>query len=278
MNKLLIASLTFLLFSAPAFANYPPTLYGPNNSTFYFYPPDILADFHGPYCEDKNYLVDGTTNFIYRMSNCSTTPVYTQVFPILPAQMDVSSDIKNLMGQSNNAGFIAALGLTSYNDEMAQDAVGNAMTGGGNVTVTYNDGANTIAIESVVPIFQYPGAGGSNPSARALNSCFQISAGRDADFHYKVDVTTGLSLTSGAQGTVTATSYTNSGCTTGAQAISDGTSAQTGSLVIGLNISQIISVSLNGELPAGKWLKITTANNVGTPTFGIRSVQSEILH
>lgn len=116
-----------------------------------------------------------------------------------------------------------------------------------------------------------------NYPSRALNSCFQISSTKDADFHYKVDVTTGLSLTSGAQGTITATSYTNSGCTTGAQSIADGTSAQTGTLVVGLAINQVNSISLDGTLPANKWIKITTVNTVGTPTFTIRAVQSEVI-
>lgn len=116
-----------------------------------------------------------------------------------------------------------------------------------------------------------------NYPSRALNSCYQISSSKDADFHYKVDVTNGLSLTTGAQGTVTATSYTNSSCTTGAQAIADGTASQTGTLVVGLALNQISSVSLDGTLPSGKWVKITTANTVGTPSFAIRAVQSEIL-
>lgn len=116
-----------------------------------------------------------------------------------------------------------------------------------------------------------------NYPSRALNSCFQISSIKDADFHYKVDVTNGLSLVTGAQGTVTATSYTNSGCTTGAQAIADGTSSQTGTLVVGLALNQTASVSLDGTLPTGKWIKITTANTIGTPSFAIRAVQSEVI-
>lgn len=116
-----------------------------------------------------------------------------------------------------------------------------------------------------------------NSPSRALNSCFQIDAAKDADFHYKVDVTAALNLTSGAQGNITATSYTNSSCTTGAAIEDDGTSAQTGSLVIGLGVSQTISVPLNGTLGGGKWMKITTANIIGTPTFAIRANQREIV-
>lgn len=117
-----------------------------------------------------------------------------------------------------------------------------------------------------------------NYPSRALNSCFQISSTKDSDFHYKVDVTNALSLTTGAQGTVTATSYTNSGCTTGTQAIADGTSSQTGTLVVGLALNQTASISLDGTLPSGKWIKITTANTVGTPSFTIRAVQSEVIY
>lgn len=127
---------------------------------------------------------------------------------------------------------------------------------------------NTLSNLPPASIFTYP--------SRALNSCFQISNTRDADFHYKVDVTSALSLSAGAQGTVTATSYTNSSCTTGAQAIADGTSAQTGTLIIGLGVNQINSVPLDGTLAANKWMKITTANTVGTPTFAIRAVQAEV--
>lgn len=116
-----------------------------------------------------------------------------------------------------------------------------------------------------------------NFPSRALNSCFQISTTQDADFHYKVDITTGLSLTSGAQGTVTATSYTNSGCTTGAQTIADGTSSQTGTLIVGLGINQISDVGIDGTEAANHWLKITPTNTIGTPTFAIRAVQSEVL-
>lgn len=116
-----------------------------------------------------------------------------------------------------------------------------------------------------------------NYTSRALNSCYQISSTKDADFHYKVDVTGSLSLTAGTTGTVTATTYTNSGCTTGAQAVADGASAQSGTLIVGLGITQVASISLDGTVPAGKWLKITTANTVGTPTFAIRAVQSEVI-
>lgn len=128
---------------------------------------------------------------------------------------------------------------------------------------------NGFTCTNLIRTFNFP--------SRALNSCFQISSTQDADFHYKVDVTTALSLAAGATGTVTATSYTNSGCTTGAQTVADGVAGQSGSLVIGLNISQVVDVSLDGTLPKNTWMKLTTTNTAGTPTYAIRAAQAEIL-
>lgn len=117
-------------------------------------------------------------------------------------------------------------------------------------------------------IFNYP--------SRALNSCFQISSTRDADFHYKVDVGSGTLLSGTVTGTVTATSYTNSGCTISAQSVADGQASQSAALGI-LSVAQIASVSLDGTLPGARWMKITTSNTSGTPTFAIRTVQAETL-
>lgn len=122
-----------------------------------------------------------------------------------------------------------------------------------------------------------PGARTFNATSRALNSCYQISATKDALFNYAVDVSTALSLTNGAEGTVTVTSYTNNSCTTGAVNIASGSPAQTGTLVVGLGVNQKVPVALGGMIPAGRWVKINTANTVGTPTFAIRATQQEVL-
>lgn len=115
-----------------------------------------------------------------------------------------------------------------------------------------------------------------NYPSRALNSCFQISSTNNADFHYKVDVSSGAVLSGTVTGTVTATSYTNSGCTTGAQVVSDGTASQGAALGL-LSVSQIAPVGIDGTLPGGLWMKITTANTAGTPSFAIRAVQAEVI-
>ena len=175
----------------------------------------------------------------------------------------------NLSAFTNGPGYLTSSDLSPYlTSATAASTYFPIPTG---TTAQYIRGNGTLA---TLPT---PGSRSWSTPSRVINTCFQIDASKDADFHYKVDVSTGLSLTNGAQGTVTATSYTNSGCTTGAAVEADGTSAQTGTLIVGLGINQTSSVSLDGTLQGGKWLKITTANTVGTPSFAIRANQREVV-
>lgn len=106
-----------------------------------------------------------------------------------------------------------------------------------------------------------------NYPARALNSCFQPSATKDVDFNYSIDVTAAITL---GGGTGLATSYTNSGCTTGAQALVNGA-------VSSVALSGTSSILLHGILPAGKWIKITSTAS-GGGTASIDTVQAETLY
>ena len=140
-----------------------------------------------------------------------------------------------------------------------------SVTGNG----SYNSSTGVITVNANNRTFNAP--------SRTLNNCYQISSTQDAMFSYVVDVSTSLSLTSGAEGAVTLTSYTNSSCTTGAVDIVSGSSAQTGALVVGLGINQKGPVALNGMAPSGRWIKIATTNTVGSPSFAIRAAQQEVL-
>lgn len=106
-----------------------------------------------------------------------------------------------------------------------------------------------------------------NHPSRTLASCFLISATNDADFHYGVDSGTVLAL-----GTLTGavTSYTNSGCTTGAQVENDGS-------IVGLAIGQGQTLQLNGTIPAGRWAKITGATTGLGNAASIRTAQTEVV-
>lgn len=176
--------------------------------------------------------------------------------------------------------YLTKLAAASAYVPVARTVNGHALSGNINVTSSdlslatvastgaYSDLTGKPTIPTLTRTFNYP--------SRALNSCFQISSTQDADFHYKVDIASGTLLTTSATGTVVLTSYTNSGCTTGAQVVTDGAASQGAALGI-LSVSQTVAAALDGIVPAGKWIKITTAQTVGTPTFAIRAAQSEIL-
>lgn len=111
-------------------------------------------------------------------------------------------------------------------------------------------------------VFNYP--------ARTLNTCFQPSATRDSVVTYSVDIAATLSLTGGQTGTVFLRTYTDASCTTGAQEISRFVNGNTGTLTIGLNITQNATGAISGMIPAGAYARIDTT---GTATFTYRSAQ-----
>lgn len=203
-------------------------------------------------CDELSVVIDfniPTAPIFYYMGNCAGTPTLTQFYPPIAATIS---------------------GINSYLlNSTASTTYFPIPTGTG---VQYLDGAGT------PQTFPTPGTRTFQYPSRALNTCYQISSSQDADFHYGVDITATLSLTGGQAGSVAVISYTNNGCTTGAQQLTPTKeNGNTGTLTIGLNTSQIISQSLDGTAPKGKWLKIITANVTSTPTFSINSNQAETL-
>lgn len=112
---------------------------------------------------------------------------------------------------------------------------------------------------------------------RSLNTCFQVSSNRDALVTYSVDIATSLSLTAGQQGTVYLRTYANSSCTTGTQELTRFVNGQTGTLTIGLALTQNVTGTLTGVVPAGAYVQLVTENNTGTPTFTARPGQEVLL-
>lgn len=112
---------------------------------------------------------------------------------------------------------------------------------------------------------------------RALNTCFQISASRDALVTYSVDIATSLSLTAGQQGTVFLRIYTDSGCSAGVQELTRFVNGQTGTLTIGLALTQNVTGTLTGVIPAGSYVQLVTQNNAGSPTYTARPGQEVLL-
>lgn len=118
-------------------------------------------------------------------------------------------------------------------------------------------------------VFSYP--------SRPLNTCFQVSASRDAAVSYAVDVQTSLSLAAGQQGTVYLELFAASGCAGGAQEVNRFTNGQTGALTIGLSLVQNVTGTLAGVVPAGGFVRLRTENNTGSPTFSARAAQEVLL-
>lgn len=112
--------------------------------------------------------------------------------------------------------------------------------------------------------------------SRTLNSPFQISTTIDAMVNYSVDISCTMNLTSGQSGTVALQICPTSGFSSGVQTISQGTNSNSGSLTIGLNLTQIGTAVLGGYVPKTYWAKLVTTNNIGTPTYTFKTGQETL--
>lgn len=117
------------------------------------------------------------------------------------------------------------------------------------------------------------GAGTYSVASRSLNTVFQIDAANDAFVSYSIDVSCTLSLTGGQTGTVFLRYADNVGFSTNVVEVCRFVNGNTGTLTIGLNITQNATGTLSGLIPAGKYVQIVTANTAGTPSFAYRSGQ-----
>lgn len=128
---------------------------------------------------------------------------------------------------------------------------------------------------SLVPPLSSPKT--QSTASRTLNSGFQISSSQSAMVTYSVDVACTLSLTTGQSGTVYLDMAQDSGFTTGLQTISQFTNANTGTLTIGLNLTQTMTGVLSGFVPAGYYCRLRTVNNTSTPTFTYKIGQETLM-
>lgn len=112
----------------------------------------------------------------------------------------------------------------------------------------------------------------SNPT-RGLNTAFQVSVGQDAQVSYPVDIAVTSILLATTQGTVTLEYADNSTFTTNVVTVCSGTNS-TGGVA---NVANTATVTLTGIIPAGKYVKVVTANTAGSPTFSMRAGQEVLL-
>ncbi len=116
----------------------------------------------------------------------------------------------------------------------------------------------------------------SNP-VRTLNTAYQISATRDCQASYSIDITTSLSLLAGTSGTVFFETAENVAFTTNVKTIASFTNANTGALAVGLNLNQTETADMTRIVEAGLYVRLRTANNLGTPTFTFKNSQEVLL-
>lgn len=113
-------------------------------------------------------------------------------------------------------------------------------------------------------------------ATRSLNSAFQVSATQNSSVAYSVDITSSLSLTGGTVGTVFLEICATSGFSSGVQTLDQFTNGQTGTLTIGLALSQIGTANLTGFVPAGYYTRLRTSSSTGTATFAYQKGQEVI--
>lgn len=116
----------------------------------------------------------------------------------------------------------------------------------------------------------------STPSL-AVNTSRQPSTTRDTMVNASVDITSTISLTTGQIGKVALQYADNTGFTTNVVTVQSATNGNTGSLTIGLNLSQVYTAALTGIVPAGKYYRLVTTNITGTPTYGTPVIQEVLL-
>jgi hypothetical protein len=125
--------------------------------------------------------------------------------------------------------------------------------------------------------FANPSNRSQTSPSRSLNTIFQVSTTQDSLVNYSININCTLSLTGGQTGTVILEMATNSAFTTGVQTLSTFVNGNTGTLTIGLNITQIYGTNIIGYVPAGNFVRIRTVNTTGTPTFNFTQGQEVLL-
>lgn len=173
--------------------------------------------------------------------------------------------IPSLVSQlANDSGFVAQAG--------ARSAISLTTTGTSGAA-TYNSSTGVLNI----PIY---GSGASrsfaNPS-RSLNSSFQISSTRDCLVSYSVDISTSATLLGGQTGTVFLEYADDSGFTTNVVEVGRTVNGNTVSLAIAITVTQNVTGTLSGVIPAGKYVRIRTDNTTGSPSFTFRKAQEVLL-
>lgn len=164
---------------------------------------------------------------------------------------------------------VITAGITSAINAPSGVSAGTYNYKGGTLTVN-NSGYVTGATNAPSSSFSYP--------SRSLNTVYQnSSSNQNLMGNYAVDIACTISLTTGQSGLVILEIADNSGFTTNVQELNRCANTNTGTLTIGLNLTQTVTATLGGVVPPGKYYRLRTVNTTGTPSFTFRSSQEVLL-
>jgi len=174
----------------------------------------------------------------------------------------------------NNAINAGVTGLVSTSSTGVSS--GRTITGTtGQVIVTNGNGVSGNPIISLDPSVI------SNRSqtavTRPLNTAFQVSATRWSTVRYAIDISTTVSLTGSQVGTVILEIASDAGFTANVQTILTFSNGNSGSLVVGLVLTQLSTALPSADVPPAYYVRIRTVNVTGVPTFTYKSGQEVLL-
>lgn len=156
---------------------------------------------------------------------------------------------------SNPSGFVSQSG--------ARSSISLTTTGTSGAA-TYNPATGSLNIPAYAP----PARSFANP-ARQLNTAFQISSIRDAHVTYTVDISVTSLVVAGQSGRVYLEYADDPGMTTGVVIVNSSPNATGGVL----NVTNLGSGNVTGWIPAGKYVRIRTANITGSPAYTFQGSQ-----
>lgn len=199
------------------------------------------------------------------MKDFMTELLMSEDMSALKDAMEIEAGHQGPQGPAGPTGATGATGATGPKGDKGDTGNTGATGPTGPAGINGTNGTNGADGQGVNLSFAQP--------ARTLNTAFQIDASRNSIVSYTVDIGTSLTLTGGQTGTVTLQYADNSGMSTNLVTVQSAVNGNTGTLTVGLALTQTATASLTGVIPAGKYVRILTTNTAGTPTFTYRAAQ-----
>ena len=133
------------------------------------------------------------------------------------------------------------------------------------------------AIFGGVPVNEPAPAMTQSEATRPLNTAFQVSTTRNAFVAYSVQIQVTATIAGGQDGECFLEIADDAAFTQNVQVTMVTPASQTYSLAIALQGVAKSGANVMGMVPAGKWARIRTASNVGSPSFTFRKGQEMLL-